>query len=645
MQRKFSGRFALYATFTILALTPIGGAAPPGSPPVDAIACSAVRCTDWVNQLSNPYVLNPQQPLAGAPTDVMTRGTGGGPLYVASGWPGVGGFTLRSIDPANGVTLGLANVSGTPLRMVPGPHASALVVVRAPDRVSGLSMDFLVRIQADASSKWSYALGQAPAVIDIALAGDTIGVLSAPPAGGDRLVALSWESGTKIWDSPIALYPEKLAGGAGTFWVGGENYPGPTAANATLEVQSWDAKTGQRLWKSDFKSSAPNPFSFQEGFEGLAASPDGEHVVSAGTFGHFAEDWFAVSLSSNGTQEWHVMKDWHRGTDLVAGLAVDDQNAYVVGSEEENANAAVGSSLVHQGQFGAATAFNVTTGNEVWTATQGRPLGSATFGAPEVSGDGLYVSVEYLSTTPGDQSILNLRASDGSTLSQLRTGDPTTNSHMDGIAGSPDGGCVFAVMDGRTVPNSLMSPPSGQGFVQTLGFHTVATLGGGSTACRSHVPPVLHLPPGLAAEATGPAGATVTFAATATDARGGALAVKCSPSSGSVFAIATTRVDCAATDGSGNSATDSFTVNVHDTTPPTLVLPTHVTQEARAHGDAVVTFDAAASDLVDGAVAVSCAPASGSTFALGDTLVGCGATDAHGNSASGNFTVTVARGS
>src|SRR5207247_6915933 len=50
---------------------------------------------------------------------------------------------------------------------------------------------------------------------------------------------------------------------------------------------------------------------------------------------------------------------------------------------------------------------------------------------------------------------------------------------------------------------------------------------------------------------------------------------------------------------------------------------------------------ASATDIVDGISAVSCAPASGSTFAIGTTTVTCTATDAHGQTGSAQLTVTV----
>src|SRR5262249_28782483 len=48
-----------------------------------------------------------------------------------------------------------------------------------------------------------------------------------------------------------------------------------------------------------------------------------------------------------------------------------------------------------------------------------------------------------------------------------------------------------------------------------------------------------------------------------------------------------------------------------------------------------------ATDLVDGAVAVTCSPPSGSLFGPGTTTVTVSATDAHGNQLTKSFTVTV----
>src|SRR5207248_1054936 len=138
-----------------------------------------------------------------------------------------------------------------------------------------------------------------------------------------------------------------------------------------------------------------------------------------------------------------------------------------------------------------------------------------------------------------------------------------------------------------------------------------------------------------------PGGAVATYSASATDIVDGALAVSCTPASGSTFALGATTVNCSATDAHGNTGSGSFTVTVQDTTAPALSLPTNITKEATAPGGAVATYSASATDIVDGALAVSCTPASGSTFALGAATVNCSATDAHGNTGTGSFTVTV----
>jgi hypothetical protein len=73
-------------------------------------------------------------------------------------------------------------------------------------------------------------------------------------------------------------------------------------------------------------------------------------------------------------------------------------------------------------------------------------------------------------------------------------------------------------------------------------------------------------------------------------------------------------------------------------------VPADMTVNATGPAGAAVTFTATASDADDSAVpAVSCTPASASTFAVGTTTVTCGASDADdvNSPVSGTFTVTV----
>jgi Tol biopolymer transport system component len=74
-------------------------------------------------------------------------------------------------------------------------------------------------------------------------------------------------------------------------------------------------------------------------------------------------------------------------------------------------------------------------------------------------------------------------------------------------------------------------------------------------------PPVFASLSDLTTLATGPSGAIVSYTATATD-NVGVTSIGCSPATGSIFPIGTTRVACTASDAAGNTAAASFLVSV-----------------------------------------------------------------------------------
>ena len=82
---------------------------------------------------------------------------------------------------------------------------------------------------------------------------------------------------------------------------------------------------------------------------------------------------------------------------------------------------------------------------------------------------------------------------------------------------------------------------------------------------------------------------------------------------------------------------------VVDEIPPTFSsVPPDMTVDATGPADTVVQYPApTATDNAPGAVSINCSPASGSSFAVGDTTVTCTATDVSGNSATAGFRVTV----
>ena len=117
----------------------------------------------------------------------------------------------------------------------------------------------------------------------------------------------------------------------------------------------------------------------------------------------------------------------------------------------------------------------------------------------------------------------------------------------------------------------------------------------------------------------------------------------CSPVSGSIFLVGTTTVTCTATDGSGNSATCSFTVTVNDTQPPSITCPANITQSTDPNlCSAIVSYPApTVSDNCPGVGAPVCSPASGSIFPKGTTTVTCTVSDAASNTSTCSFTITV----
>jgi hypothetical protein len=147
-------------------------------------------------------------------------------------------------------------------------------------------------------------------------------------------------------------------------------------------------------------------------------------------------------------------------------------------------------------------------------------------------------------------------------------------------AASPAGATVtFEVSANDAVAGSVpvaATPASGSIF--PLGVSTVAVSASdsaGNTATGNFTVtvvdttnPVLTVPEDIVVEATGPDGAKVEFAASASDAVGATISYSHPP--GSIFPVGTTTVTVTARDAAGNTAMGSFAVIVRDTTAPSL---------------------------------------------------------------------------
>lgn len=228
-------------------------------------------------------------------------------------------------------------------------------------------------------------------------------------------------------------------------------------------------------------------------------------------------------------------------------------------------------------------------------------------------------------TTPGDQVV------EGNTAGGAEASFPVSAS-ADGspvaVACTPDASGTFPL--GATDVACTATGPTG--LTTTAGFQVRVV---DTTA------PTLAVPADITREATSPAGAAASFAATATDVVDSDVDVACSADSGGTFARGATEVSCTAIDDTGNTVTRSFTVNVVDTTAPALTVPGAITVDATSKTGATVVYAASAADVVDGSVVPSCTPASAATFAVGDTTVDCTATDAAGNATTESFVVHV----
>jgi HYR domain len=208
-------------------------------------------------------------------------------------------------------------------------------------------------------------------------------------------------------------------------------------------------------------------------------------------------------------------------------------------------------------------------------------------------------------------------------------------------------------VDGPLTPSC--SPSSGSNFpVGTTKVTCTATDSSGNTGSASFnvtvtlvdtTAPVITVPADISVNTPDPAGAAVSYTATATDNIDGPITPSCTPASGAIFPVGTTTVTCTAKDAHGNSSQATFRVTVVlvDVTPPAFAnVPATLKREADGSTGSVVTYTApTAVDNVDGPVPVTCSPLSGKLFPLGVTKVHCSATDAHGNTGTAVFEVSV----
>ena len=185
------------------------------------------------------------------------------------------------------------------------------------------------------------------------------------------------------------------------------------------------------------------------------------------------------------------------------------------------------------------------TGGEVVTYVGAQ----AAVGAIALQPDGKIVAAGSSTASATNSSFVVTRYNGDGTLDVgFGSGGTVTT---DVTPGFDNANAVALQADGRIV---AAGPANGYA---NYDFAVVRYLAGGDT-----VPPVLTVPGPLTVDATGPAGAVVTFTVSAVDAVDGPVQVTCDHASGATFAIGTTTVECTASDAAGNSSHGSFTVEV-----------------------------------------------------------------------------------
>jgi len=243
------------------------------------------------------------------------------------------------------------------------------------------------------------------------------------------------------------------------------------------------------------------------------------------------------------------------------------------------------------------------------------------------------VTAPVLSNVPGNITVAADDAS-GAVVSYL-VPSATDNSGSAIVVCVPPPGSLFAI--GTTTVSCSATDPTGN---TSLASFTVDV--------TDNIAPTLSLPGDITVSAgTDPAGAVVTYSASASD-NAGSASLECTPASGSVFPYGTTTVNCTATDAAGNTASGSFNVTVDDDTAPVIsgaqdIDVTTFTMSADVDYSAGIT----ATDAVDGARPVTCTrdddPTSSSTiFGYGSWGITCTAADSQGNVATAGFNVNVA---
>ena len=325
---------------------------------------------------------------------------------------------------------------------------------------------------------------------------------------------------------------------------------------------AWNAATGAITFTTLVDTGGDYGLSGSNGAEGMTLTLSGDHAVfsAPGEAPHALTR--VVSTAANA-----IVGAWGEGTvQDNSVVAVFLPNGYYFMAQDGDSTPA-GDPSGHDGMEWGTYTWNPATGAFTATALVDTN-GEWGFSHPE--GPQTFTITEDLLTLVGNSGEFALSRVGAApatvTLSNLSQG-------FDGAPKTISVTTVPANIPVNVTYNGSSTAPSALGTYAVVATVTDPNYFGSANATlviTDVTPPVLTLPGNVFAEATSPAGAIVTFTASAVDYASGSVPVMLSAASGSQFPIGVTTVTASATDAAGNRAEGSFTVTVQDTTAPAI---------------------------------------------------------------------------
>jgi outer membrane protein assembly factor BamB len=556
-------------------------------------------------------------------------------------------LTLRLVKrfgvhrPALVAVFGVLALAGSGLALGGGSSSDLAVAYQVNPAHNGFQADGA--LAPPLAQRWVATFAN-PTSYPLIADGKVFVTVSTYPSYGSTLYALDQADGHVLWSQPIpgTFFFSAAAYDAGRVFV--LNYDGT--------LRAFDSGSGAFLWSAQLpgQSSFTSPPTAANGYVyvGGAGSGGTLYTVSEAAQGVLTTqpvmngDDSSPAVSSGGvfvsyacnqaygfsliklSPLWHDTAGCEGGggktvvyangrvytRDFFGDLILDAATGTQLGTYSSSTAPAADATTLFTLTSGTLTAQSIADGSTSWTFT----------------GDGQLDSAPIVVATGNTSEYVV----EGSSSGNLYALDAATGN----VVWSTNAGAPIAAPDEQNAVQ-LTGLAAGQGLLVVPAGNTVVAYAAADTTA-----PTITVPPTITVRTASSSGTAVSYNVTVSDPDDAAT-VSCAPASGSTFLVGTTTVNCAAHDTHGNTSTASFSVVVVlDTTAPTITVPGPIAVKGMSPSGAVVTYTVTASDP-DDAAAVTCAPASGSTFPIGPTTVSCTAKDTVGNTSTASFLVAV----